>query len=553
MVTDESNPNKMKKSGSHLSNSLSSAMLGAFACLLSPFLRSHSDFTGLFFKREGKELLGKGLSSFWILLSIMTLTFIAIGFSNGSLRYLEKKMSDPFINWVNIDIPWGNQGLASQLTDDLDNKSSKDKFGYASINGYYKYDLIIQNKKNKNHFRSLGRTIDFNNPLIDVIFKKENLISGRKFKSENDIGFIVTADFLKNHGYSEEDGYIYIQYHSDNSSLVNDIPLPVIAIVKELPDMAEFATTPYFYNQRYLDFGGEFPFNPMRTRELIIYIPGTTEASEKLIKDIENEVRSIESLKILSPLFTQNQSEDSFAGGTVLFVSFFPEPVSTDLLKKVFTDIDEKLNLSSKGCLQLFSYKLTAPFPYKSYDYLAVNFASLDKIRAFKDYLFNEHQVQLEMAQIESKENFNFVTKLTRFISLILLIFCIISITLFLSDLLRNHLLKIKVNIGTFKAFGMGEALLKRIYLSIIGVFITVSIILALLISAIVGYSGGIRLVLYLLRIELEPQQNYFALADWWTLLAIVAMLFVSLYAIYVSNNKIFKDTPGNLINKRNE
>jgi hypothetical protein len=409
------------------------------------------------------------------------------------------------------------------------------------------------NKNNKNHFRSLGRTIDVNNPLIDVIFKRDNLIAGRKFKNENDIGFIVTADFLENHGYSVEDGYIYIQYHSDNSTEVTDIPIPIIAIVKELPDMAEFATTPYFYNQRYLDFGGEFPFNPMKTRELIIFIPGEKEKSEQLIKEIEAEARSIESIKMLSPLFTLNKSEDSFKKGNVLYISFFPEPANTDLLKEAFTNLDTKLNLTLKGCLQLFSYKLTTHFPYKSYDYMAVNFRSLDKIRAFKDYLFNEHQVQLEMSQIESKENFNFVTKLTRFISIILLIFCIISITLFLSDLLRNHLLKIKVNIGTFKAFGMGEALLKRIYLSIIGVFITVSILLALIISAIVGYAGGIRLVLYLLRIELEPQQSYFALVDWWTLLAIIAMLVVSLYAIYVSNNKIFKDTPGNLINKRNE
>lgn len=542
----------MKKPGSQISNTIAASLLGLFAYILSPLLGSHHDFTGLFFKREGRELLGKGLNSFWILLSIMTLTFIAIGFSNGSLRYLETKMSDPFINWVNIDIPWGNPSLASQLTDDLDNPASKQKFGYSSINGYFKYDLIFLNKKNKGHFRSLGRTIDVENPLLDVIFKKDNFIAGRRFKSENDIGLIVTSDFLDNHGYSEADGYMYIQYHSDNSNEVTDIPLPVIAIVKELPDMAEFATTPYFYNQRYLDFGGEFPFNPMNTHELIVYIPETAQQNNELEKEIESELRSIESLKSLSPIFTVNLSEDSYIKGRILYVSFFPEPQSTDLLKAAYTEIDQKINLSANGCLQLFNFKLRAAFPYKSYDYLAVNFSSLDKIRAFKDYLFNEHQVQLEMSQIESKENFNFVTKLTRFISLILLIFCIISITLFLSDLLRNHLLKIKVNIGTFKAFGMGEALLKRIYLSIIGVFITVSIILALLISAVVGYAGGIRLILYLLRIELEPRQNYFTLTDWWTIIAIIAMLVVSLYAIYVSNNKIFKDTPGNLINKRN-
>jgi len=68
----------------------------------------HKDFKKIFYKNEGVELNGKKRFNFWILFSILTITFIAIGFAAGSLKYLKKKMDDPYINWFNVDLPAGN-------------------------------------------------------------------------------------------------------------------------------------------------------------------------------------------------------------------------------------------------------------------------------------------------------------------------------------------------------------------------------------------------------------------------------------------------------------
>jgi len=51
-------------------------------------IKLRKEFVFIFFKKEGKALLGKGLANFWFLIIIFILTFLAIGFANGSLKYL---------------------------------------------------------------------------------------------------------------------------------------------------------------------------------------------------------------------------------------------------------------------------------------------------------------------------------------------------------------------------------------------------------------------------------------------------------------------------------
>ena len=67
----------------------------------------HPDFTELFLEKEGEQLLGKHYKNIIFLIIIFSLTLIAIGFANGSLEYLGKKMNDPFVKFVDIEIPRG--------------------------------------------------------------------------------------------------------------------------------------------------------------------------------------------------------------------------------------------------------------------------------------------------------------------------------------------------------------------------------------------------------------------------------------------------------------
>ena len=63
-----------------------------------------SDFELIFFSNEYKALAGNNLRTILALFTILFFTFLALGFAIGSLENLEKKMDNPFTNWVALPI-----------------------------------------------------------------------------------------------------------------------------------------------------------------------------------------------------------------------------------------------------------------------------------------------------------------------------------------------------------------------------------------------------------------------------------------------------------------
>jgi hypothetical protein len=184
------------------------------------------------------------------------------------------------------------------------------------------------------------------------------------------------------------------------------------------------------------------------------------------------------------------------------------------------------------------------------YDRIAVDI-DLDGIKEFKTFLFKKYEIDIDMAQVESLENYNFVTKLTRIICIILMIFSILSICLFISNLLKNHLEKIKMNIGTFLAFGINDQSLERIYLSIIYLVLIISMLIGLATAWLIGYLGTIRYILLALNIKLEENETYFQQFTEWTFVLIGFVLIISYLVIKKITNRIFKQTPGDLLYDR--
>ena len=198
-----------------------------------------------------------------------------------------------------------------------------------------------------------------------------------------------------------------------------------------------------------------------------------------------------------------------------------------------------------------YTKKLTMSRFSNQFDRISVEFPNLDNIKGFKAYLAEEHEIDIDMAEIESRENYNFVAKLTRIISIILMIFSILSICLYISNLLRNHLEKIKMNIGTFLAFGIDNRALERIYLSIICYVLVSTMTLGLMASWLIGSIGSISFGLDILGIKIEENQTYFSQFSWWTICLIGIVMIISYLVIKQITNKIFKQTPGDLLYER--
>ncbi len=511
----------------------------------------HKDFRKVFYKREGLELLGKNNKNFLVLVGILFITFTAIGFASGSLRYLKKKMDDPYINWVNVNIPYGmgSEGEMVKLRLNMDSLA-KSNYHFDNVTAYYRYPLAFHSLKARGTIEVIGRSIDINDPILNEIFKKKNCLKGRSFKDEQDIGIIVTQEFLERFGYNINTPIIEMAVAlGDNNQ--EFVPIPIIAVLKELPGMTMFATTPYFRQLKKEPARGN-PFRRDGTEELIIFIPGDTLVGNNLKQAVTDFFNNSTEFTYLSPWVTLTQNDQSYQRGYNISVSFIGSLSlgDLDIIYSTMSNSKELVSLIS-DVVRLYNFKTYPVYEFSNFDFLAINFNDLTKVRDFKEYFFNNYKLRIDIAQIEAKENYSYVSKLTLIISFILIVFSVLVISMFVSNILSRHLDKIKKNIGTFKAFGLSNKELLNIYFTLTTLFIFVAMVIAFLISFLFGAVGGVRLGLTIVKATIEPNETYFHLFNYWLLISTILVLLVSMLVIYFTANSILKRTPGDLIYNR--
>lgn len=512
-------------------------------------VRINKDFNKIFYKGESRELFGKNLLNFFFLVLILVLTFLSIGFANGSLQYLKKKMDDPFIKWVNIDIPYTMANQIPELIKTISEDSLKRNFLYESCDGYNQLSLYFFKNKSNSIKQFTGRTINIGNPILSNIMSDKNLDKGHPWKDDHDIGLIITRQLLLNLGFIEESpAYIIMSYPIMGNQYI-EVPIPVAAIVKDLPGNNLFACTPWFYqkrNSRYYPF--DVSAENYQREELIYFIEGKKSAASLRAKSIFEELRS-------DPLFSYYsdtliiQNDLALHKGYNLSFRFNQDLADTALIKS----FDRKIRQEDHEALRIYKFDLSG-FENDSYSYdnLSVYFNSLDRIREFSAFLFKMNSLRIDMSQIESKENYNFVSKLTIFISGFLVIFSVISIILFLSNVLKVHINKIKSNLGTFKAFGMNNTTIVKIYSILTMRFLLYAIIVSFVISFLIGETGIFRLLFRISGSTIDENIRYFdLLSDSKTYFALIAVSLTSLIVLPWNIWKMLDKTPGDLIYKR--
>lgn len=519
-----------------------------------PFNTIPHDFKHLFYRNETKELLGKRNKNFWLIVIILFFTFLAIGFSSGSLKYLKNKMEDPFVRSINASIPATNRN-AFRIVEQYNCDSLKQKYHYDTIVCYNKWTSYFQGDLPESSNRGVdGRSIPFNDPLVNTIVDHEiNNSIGGSFKSEDDISIIVTRNLIEKLGCSDDPAFIFRKTRDGRA-----IPIPIRAIVDKLPgDRIDFMSTQFFYSNSSM-LGDKFLFAD--NKKLYSYIVVDSLKLDEFKTVCENFFTGYwESGGNLEPTSVDvSKYQYSYRSTLCLQVSFNnSEEISIqqiDELYETFRGADEVKTFVEKNEIKENEF-IQAYYPNlenrisRRWDYIAVNFNDLSKVDVFAEKFAEDADIKLEMSKIEQMKNYNFVSKLTGIMSIILIGFSVVMINIFLSNILSTHLNNIKKNIGTFKAFGID---IKRIYIGMMYIFVLMPLFFSLLFAALSGYLG---LVYYLIDI-LSPfaieKDLYFDLYNSYTLISILVLSIVNYYSFSVIINRIFKQTPGDLIYDRN-
>lgn len=503
--------------------------------ILNKNIWGKTDFQKLFFINEFQTLAGKSQKGIITLILILFVTLLSLGFAIGSLDYLKERMENPYTNWVNLPVTPKVDRIVDKLKENFSHQAVLDTFNLKNIDeydiGFEKF--ISEDQKIYNNNR--GRTFDPNSDILKKILNKSdnNVISGfstlEKDNKEipNPCGIIVTKSFLEKLGYDNKTiQKLPIAYDERNNIVIY---IDILAVVKELPDYCDYSITNRMYNlltKSKEDTG--FMDNDDGGKNVLTII-STDNNSERIKNQISKYISEGLLNKIDQEKFIIDSKSDHY---------------KYSILLNEFIEKDSIRQLTHLICHQ------TKSIPFTNWEcngksegldhpsYLSFNFKTLDKVRALKDYLKTNYEVELSMTQVEAKENFALVSNLTFIIILVLFGFSITSIVYYVDSLLNTHLEKVKTNLGTFKAFGLNNAALISNYIKIIFSFLLIStiisIIIAILISIVCKYFG-IRILLFDLRI----------------IIALVVLFSISIYKSRQTILKILSKTPGDLIYNR--
>jgi len=525
-------------------------------------------YTGLFRRKESKILFGKSLVNLAILVAIITFTLVAIGFANGTLHYLNTKIRDPFVNWITIVLP----GVKSEaltvkrMKNQLNEEDIKATYLLKSVTAYKETPLLFfPIGKTESEF-SKGRLMSIDDPIAADLFGADNLIRGDSaFRNENDISIVVTQKLLTRLKYPDDAKVIYIDNNDKDAtkgdSLIYQVPVPIRAVLREIPNKNNFIIGNYFYSCYATHEESVFDYNIQR-KNIYIYTGTDKDFALKLKKEAEENLSTLPGQYEAEDISIDvEQSDQLMEKGSMLVISFNTIPESALTTESLYKEVMSlpAFNKNKEHLVRLFNYDMAELREDDiRQDYLSVNFSSLDNIDAFSKYVNKTMNaegvkeegnfIEIDSGIIKEKNNFNYMSKMTLLISGLLITFSVLAISLFISNLLKTHLNKVKSNLGTYKAFGLSNSESIRIYLTIMLQFIFIALVASLILALGIGKSAE---ALFASQLKIEDQTTYFRLFDLQTYIVITTIVFVTCVVSYYNINRILSKTPGDLIYNR--
>ena len=503
--------------------------------IISILLNIKGDFQNLFIFNEFEELTGKSRSGIITLTVILTLTFLALGFAIGGINYLGEKMDDPFTNWVNLEIKNSYRDKVTPIQLEMAADSMKSKFMLNNIGQYNIEYCPIINQIDGEEYNLKLRTIDFDDNLLTEILNtsKGNVVSGYKYEEGTELniercGIIIKESSLISMGYENIGDVERIGIKIDDYVIFPK----VTSVVKELPNLTDFIVSTHFYRLIFSSFDETNFINTATSNRLEVLTNDRNKA------EIESSIRSLLSDYAVGSVGMDSIETEKGVAKSIA-TAYFQDYYSAEQLDTIFTTLKAKSKIKFNRYTR-WECNVGRDFNIDDPYYVSFNFNQLDKVRDFKNHLDDKYQVEISMDQVEQKENFALVSRLTGFISLILFGFSILSIVFYVNSLLRTHLEKIKMNLGTLKAFGLDNGFLTSSYLKIILTFIGISIVIAFMICGIWDLIEG--------QIK---ENSYFDVFNWKILVAIVVIVLTALITSQRTIQKTLKKSPGDLIYNR--
>lgn len=522
-----------------------------------------SESEKLFYKNELKALIHGGLSKKLILPSFVFFALFGVIAASSGLDYLEDKMNDPYVNWIDIPVTTDMQGRYVQIVDSLETWREVERCRLAECAGFYRFSMYFFGSERDQEF-VIGRTVNptLDSALLGRVLVDEQIVldfrnsDGKDYRSDERMwrsGIIITESVYKNLFGEAQPRQIAVRKGDVISPVMN-----VIAVVKKLPGKASFICSNSFHWSITYDLSATKIQMSTPVDSMVIWTSSeftTKESIQRLKQDLHNSdygdyFASIDVTPLKSELISHNSRVRIGLA----------EPAGIGLRRDIFKDLlftvfrGEKPRMATEYVFIKSKAEEQGLFAKKAfneqYHWFSLGFSEIDSIRPFSD-LIQSVEVEMDLNKIESLENFNLVSVLTGVLGGLLLLFALVAVIIFIYNLVSSHLDHIKDNLGTFRAFGITKSFLVKAYLRIVLTLLSASLGMAIAAMLIINYSGFTSWILGLLNYDDEIAQMELNIFDPWVLVMIVLLYTSTFIVTKHSVEGIVKNSPGDLIYKR--
>ena len=519
----------------------------------------------IFHRREYNSIKGKKSGILVMLTILLFFSLFSVVLGKAGLDYLNYKMNDPFIKWFNIPVSnYSYRHNYAEIKKFFDENAESHEFSFSKSTGSYRALWRFYRKEGGGTILAFVQSFNFweDKDLINSICDDDNLIYDfadvKNLTSEKlQDGVIISINLVKDLECDIDDlknTKIMIQ-DGDN------LPLTVLAVVKSLPNRSQvFAENRLVFTLNHYSESNVSGSSSFESNELSVFVKADDDTDENRVK------REISTL--LKNEFGLNYENETTSETGLNLLSQNRVMTFHNLSEKL--DLRARRRISTKLAEDLYKYNAALKYdhslliPHESmvygdpetenytaanmFDILSFKIEDLSAISSFQDVVLEKYKMELDLSQVEAKENFGVVSFMSIFLILSLVFFAGFAILIYLFNLMKGHLEKISTNLGTFLAFGMPKDFLYKGYLRIIFRLIASATLLSLVFLIVLIII--IRLSISALHLpEFLGYMKVFTNA--WLWLAIVLFAGVS----FISFRKLLKTflscPPGDLIYNR--
>lgn len=525
----------------------------------------------IFLRREYNSVKGKKNGILIMLTAILFFSLFSVVLGKAGLDYLNVKMNDPFIKWFNIPVSNANfRYRYTEIKRFFDQNAETKKYSISESTGSYRglWRFFLENGGGTT--AAFVQSFDFwkDRELFNSICSEDNVI--RAFTDLSNLtpeqlkdGVIVSANLLKDIAGTNDPAELRAAL-AENKIMIKGgdyLPLTVLAVVRSLPNKSQvFAENSLVFTINHYGSSNVSGSSSSAHDKLSFYILAKSDDAEEAVQtgiakilkdDFGLDFTGSVVKKPDVSLVSQNQE---------LVFSGLSKAIDLQVARRINSTVDE--NLFAYNPALAIDHNLVVPHQNKEYgnpdskgyqdvdmfDILSFKLDDLSQISAFQDVVLDRFEMELDMSQVEAKENFGVVSFMSIFLILSLVFFAGFAILIYLFNLMKGHLEKISVNLGTLLAFGLPKAFLYHGYMRILFKLIAIATALALVALTLLIVFIRLTLSLFHLPDFLGYMQVF---RNGWLWMVIVVFFGIS-YLLFTKLLKRFLvRPPGDLIYNR--